>query len=213
MNLQSYIDATILRPDAKLSEFETLCQDANQYKFKAICVPPSMISFCKSKLSTSINLATVAGFPNGYQVLSTKLTEVNDLIQLGADEIDFVINRSLIANHQYDEIMEETKAWVSLCHNKNVCSKWIIEASTLNDEEIKNLCEIANEVKPSFVKTSTGVHGKATLENVKWMRKLLISSIQIKAAGGISDRKTATEFIEAGATRLGVSQYAHLIEV
>lgn len=211
MMIAPYIDATILKPDAVYSEYKTLCTDAENLGFAAVCVPPSMIAYCKNYISPQTKLATVAGFPNGYQLLSTKISEVNDLISAGADEIDFVINRSFLCNQEYDKIREETKSWIELCHEKDICSKWIIESSVLTNDKIHRLCDIANELKPSFVKTSTGVHGKAILENVQFLRTHLEMTIQIKAAGGISDKKTALQFIEAGATRLGVSQYLSIL--
>lgn len=212
MQLNQYIDATILNPSTKLIEYENLCCDAIKYQVATICVPPSLVEFCHRQLSDyNVKIASVVSFPNGYSLLNTKLNEIEDLIESGAVEIDFVINRSLLADNNYTTILEETKIIVDHCRQRGVVSKWIIEASILNENELLELCKIAEDVHPDFVKTSTGVHGKATIDNVKFLRNNLCSDIQIKASGGISTREQAVAFIEAGATRLGISNYKNII--
>jgi deoxyribose-phosphate aldolase len=212
MNLNQYIDATILSPSAKLEEYETLCCDAIKYQVAAICVPPTLVDFCHKHLADyNVTIASVVGFPNGYNMLNTKLNEIEDIIEAGAVEVDFVINRSLLADKNYDALHMEAKTIVDHCRMKNVLSKWIIEASILQEDELKKLCAIANDIKPDFVKTSTGVHGKARLEDVLFLRKNLYDSIYIKASGGISTREQALSFIEAGATRLGTSNYEAIL--
>lgn len=212
MNLYQYIDATILNPSAQLEEYESLCCDAIKYQVVAICVPPSLVQFCYRHLvDYNVKIASVVGFPNGYNLLNTKLNEIEDLIESGAEEIDFVINRSLLADRNYIALLEETQTIVDHCRRQNITTKWIIESSILQDDVLIELCKIANQVHPDFVKTSTGVHGKATLENVKFLRKNLCNEIQIKASGGISTREEAMAFINAGATRLGTSNYEKII--
>jgi deoxyribose-phosphate aldolase len=213
MELNQYIDATILNPSAKIEEYEALCCDAIKYNVAAICIPPSMVGFChRHLLDYGVKIASVVGFPNGYSLLNTKLNEIEDLIEVGAVEIDFVINRSFLADRNYTDILAETKMIVDHCRLKTVVSKWIIEASILQEDELKKICSIANDVKPDFVKTSTGVHGKARLEDVLFLRKNLYDSIHIKASGGISTREQAIAFVEAGATRLGTSHYELILK-
>jgi deoxyribose-phosphate aldolase len=212
MELNQYIDATILNPSARLEEYEALCCDAIKYKVAAICVPPSLVQFCHQHLSDyGVKIASIVGFPNGYNLLNTKLNEIEDLIESGAVEIDFVINRSLLADKNYTALQEETSIITNHCRLKGILSKWIIESSLLDESALLELCKIANEVHPDFVKTSTGVHGKATLENVKFLRTNLCAEIQIKASGGISTREQALAFVEAGATRLGTSNYEAIL--
>jgi deoxyribose-phosphate aldolase len=212
MQLSPYLDATKLKPDAKRQEFIELCQDSMTHNFPAICVPPFMIEFCKQELRSSpVKVATVIGFPAGYQTIPVKLFELKDAINRGADEIDYVVHRGYLSNNDFENIEEETLAWVDICKQSKVVSKWIIESSELTQDQILRLLALANQFKPDYVKTSTGVYGKAKLEDVQLFRKELIPEIKIKAAGGISSRDTAEKMIESGADRLGVSQYMNLV--
>lgn len=212
MLLNTSIDATILNPMATLVEYEALCCDAIKYQVATICVPPSLVEFCHNQLADyNIKVCSVVGFPNGYQMLNTKLNEISDLVEAGAVEIDFVINRALLSDKNFDAIMIETNTIIDHCKILGVTSKWIIEASILSEDDMKRICSIANDLKPDYVKTSTGVHGKARLEDVIFLRKNLYDSIQIKASGGIETREQAIDFIQAGASRLGTSKYEAIL--
>jgi len=211
--MNQYIDATILKPDASIEEYRSLCQDAKNYNFPAVCIPPFMIESCKQALiGSQVKVATVVGFPSGYQRISVKLFELKDAIIQGAEELDYLVHRGFLANNDWENIEEETLAWVDICREKNVISKWIIESSELTQSQILRLLEIANKHKPDYVKTSTGVYGKAKVDDVKLFRENLILEIKIKAAGGISNREMAKSLVLAGADRLGVSQYSNLLD-
>lgn len=210
--MNRYIDATILKPDARHEDYKALCKDARQYEFPAVCVPPYMVQDCAAWLHDStVKTATVIGFPAGYQSIPTKMYELKDAIDRGAQEIDYVIHRGHLANNDFENIEEETLAWVDICRQSGVASKWIIESSELTRDQIVRLLELANKFQPDYVKTSTGVYGKARLEDVELFRKELHLSIKIKAAGGIASKDYAQSLIDAGADRLGVSQYINLV--
>lgn len=206
MNLHSYIDATILRPDARIEEIEQLCDVSIEHQFAAVCVAPTHVPYVSQRLSnTSVQVCTVIGFPNGNTNTDVKIYETELMIALGATEIDFVLNRNLLADGDYTRIEEESKQIIERCRAKHIVSKWIIESSAIGSEELKQLCAIANRLNPTFVKTCTGFFGSARIDDVKKMRELLLPSIQIKASGGIKTREQALEFIACGANRIGTS--------
>lgn len=213
MNYASYIDATILNPKSTTEDYKKLALDAIHFSFPAICVAPYQIVYCKNIIKSSgTKLATVVGFPAGYQTIADKINELRNLIQLGADELDYVIHRGLLADKKFEEIEEELFVANNLCKESERELKWIIEASEIEEVDLLSLLHIANRIKPKYVKTSTGVYGKADLDQVALMRKMLLPEIHIKAAGGISDKATSKSFIEAGASRLGISNYKALVE-
>lgn len=212
-DLNNYIDATILDPKADSFAYSKLCNDAIAYNITAVCVPPFMVDTCRKILNTSnVKVATVVGFPSGYQTIPSKLYELKELIDRGAQEIDYVIHRGYLSDNDFENVEEETLSWISLCKDCGVISKWIIEASELSKEQFDRILQIANKFNPDFVKTSTGVFGKASLEIMKYMREHLDSKIKIKAAGGIVGRDIAIQYIEVGADRLGVSNYQSMLE-
>lgn len=208
MSINKYIDATNLKPDATQIEIDLLCMLAIQNQFAAVCVAPTFVAYIAPILANStVNVCTVIGFPNGYATSEVKLYETEQMIAQGAQEIDFVLNRTYLKSENFDAIEYESKLLVDYCKSKNVISKWIIESSAIEEKELLKLCEIANKINPDYVKTCTGFFGSARLEDVRTMRKALHSSIKIKASGGIKTLEQATEFIESGADRLGTSTF------
>lgn len=205
-SIAHFIDLTLLQPNASKEEILSLCQTAVSKKVAAVCVSPFYVSFVKKELAkTDIKTCTVIGFPNGNHTTKSKIAELKEAIDNGAEEIDFVINRNIVSNGDFNDIKIEAAYLIDLCKQKNITSKWIIETSCLSNEEIEQICEIANEIKPDFVKTSTGYFGGCTQDVVVLLRKVLDPSIKIKASGGIKTLDFALSLIQAGAERLGTS--------
>ncbi|MGB1204570.1 MAG: deoxyribose-phosphate aldolase [Chitinophagales bacterium] len=206
-NLANYIDHTILKAITTRQQIKTLCYEAIEYGFVAVCVPPCYLSRAKDYLKdTEIKVATVVGFPMGYSNSISKAEEALVAILEGADEIDMVANLSAIKEQAWEYVHKDIYRINLHCKNKKVKLKVIIEAALLTDEEIIKVCEICAACNVDFVKTSTGFHGTgAKLENVVLMRQHLPNHIKIKASGGIRTRSFALQLIEAGADRLGCS--------
>ncbi len=205
MTLNQYIDHTLLKPTANESDYLKLCSEALEYNFKAVCVPPTWVSFCKHILKNSdVLVATVIGFPLGYSLTSSKVNEVQNLIDLNVDEIDFVINISWVKSDKFDFVFEEFKALREA--SNGIVLKAILETGALTEPEIKKLCDLALKAKLDFVKTSTGFYETgARLSDVQLMKKQVGQLMQIKSSGGIKDYQTAKQFIDAGADRIGCS--------
>ncbi|HEY8363456.1 MAG TPA: deoxyribose-phosphate aldolase [Tissierellaceae bacterium] len=201
----SLIDHTLLKPDATSSMIESLCREAIENNFYAVCVNPCFVKFAKDLLKGSnVKVATVIGFPLGANTKEVKAFETEDAIKNGADEVDMVINIGALKNKDYDLVKEDIKSVVEAAKGKIV--KVIIETCLLTDDEKKKACELALEAGAHFVKTSTGFSsGGATVEDVKLMKSVVGDKMGIKASGGIRDLETARKMIEAGATRLGTS--------
>jgi deoxyribose-phosphate aldolase len=153
------------------------------------------------------------GFPLGQTTIASKVFETVDAIQNGADEIDYVINITELKDGNYDYIREEMRQIVAECRKANVISKVIFENCYLTQEEKEILCKIALEVKPDFIKTSTGFGtGGATLDDVKLMKSIVGDAVKVKAAGGVRDLETCMAMVEAGAERIGTSAAVKITE-
>ena len=172
------------------------------------------IKRCKKKLEGSpVHVGAAIGFPLGQTTLECKIFETKDAIEKGADEIDYVINVAELKNKNYDYIKKEMEEIVKICREAGKTSKVIFENCYLTDDEKRKVAEIAKEVKPDFIKTSTGFGtGGATVEDVKLMKSVVGDEVKVKAAGGIRDLKTALAMIEAGAERLGTSAGVAIVE-
>jgi len=214
MNINSYIDHTVLKPTTTLQEVEQLCQEAIKYQFAAVCVPPLFVKKAKELVAgTAVKVATVIGFPFGYSAIEAKVAETVLAIVDGADELDLVINISAIKNKDWQFLASEINAILPIIRNKNKVIKIIIESGILTDEEIITCCDLYGAAGVDFMKTSTGYAATgATVEAVALMRKHLADAVQIKASGGIKNYTFAKALIEAGATRLGCSSSIKIAE-
>lgn len=212
--LANMIDHTNLKAFADDAAFEKLCDEAKKYNFKMVAINPAQMVRCKKKLEGSpVHVGAAIGFPLGQTTLECKIFETKDAIEKGADEIDYVINVAELKNKNYDYIKKEMEEIVKICREAGKTSKVIFENCYLTDDEKRKVAEIAKEVKPDFIKTSTGFGtGGATVEDVKLMKSVVGDEVKVKAAGGIRDLKTALAMIEAGAERLGTSAGVAIVE-
>ena len=207
MNIAQYIDHTLLKPTATIQDLKKLCEEAQQYNFYAVCVPPPLVKNAKNALqSSNVKVATVIGFPFGYSIARAKLAEAQQAIQDGADELDVVINLVALKNKAWQYLELEMESIVEIAHQNNKLVKVIIESGILTDEEIIKCCEVYTKAGVDFLKTSTGYAEKgATIEAIQLMRQHLPSTIKIKASGGIRNFEQALQYVKAGADRLGCS--------
>lgn len=208
------IDHTLLKPDATKKQFEVLCAEARQYKFAMVAINPYPVSMCSELLDGSgVGVGAAISFPLGQLTIDEKVNETRSAIADGATEIDYVVNITKLKAGNQDYITEEMTRIVEVCRDANVVSKVIFENCYLTDEEKTTLANIAREVKPDFIKTSTGFGpGGATLTDVKLMKSIVGDDVQVKAAGGIRSLDDALAFVEAGATRIGTSSGVALVK-
>ncbi|MFC4722104.1 deoxyribose-phosphate aldolase [Geojedonia litorea] len=205
MDINSYIDHTLLRAGTTEREIIDLCNEAKQHGFYAVCVNSCYVPLAKQLLdNSSVKICTVVGFPFGAMATEAKAFEAKNAIKYGADEIDMVINIGLLKSKNYFGVLKDISD-VKIAIGKTPL-KVIIEISELSKNEIIKACEICLDAKVDFVKTSTGFSKSgATLTAVKIMKKTLRSKAKIKASGGIRDYETALKYIDAGADRIGTS--------
>lgn len=218
MELNKYIEHTLLKQDATRAEITKLLEEACQYSFLGVCVNPCNVSYAHQYLKDTnrndVKIVTVIGFPLGQATCESKVLETVDAIKNGADEIDMVINDGKLKDKDYDYIVDEISKVKSACQGRNL--KVIIETDLLTKEEIKIACELCIKGGANFVKTSTGfvkngVGAKA--EDVKLMYETVKDAgLQVKASGGIRDKEAALKMIEAGAVRLGTSSGVKIVE-
>jgi len=206
-SLNKYIDHTILKPTCLVADIEKLCTEAKQYDFAAVCVPPNFVKLAKEKLlGSTVQVATVIGFPFGYSATEAKIAEIILAMVDGADELDVVANISAIKNGDWSAIADEINHIMPIIRSKGKVVKIIIESGVLTDDEIIKCCDIYGIAGIDYLKTSRGYTEKgASVEAVKLFRKDLTDQVQIKASGGIRDYATAKLMIDAGATRIGCS--------
>lgn len=205
MKLNKFIDHTLLKQDASLTQIDQLLAEAKEYDFASVCVNPTWVARAAEVLKGSdVKVCTVVGFPLGANTPAVKAFETKDAVANGADEIDMVINVGALKSGNLELVEEDIRAVVEASGNKLV--KVIIEACLLTDSEKVMACQLAQKAGADFVKTSTGFStGGATVADVALMRQTVGPDMGVKAAGGARSYEDAVAFVEAGATRIGTS--------
>ena len=205
MELNKYIDHTLLKADATSADIKKICDEAIKYDFKSVCVNSCYTSLVKKSLeNSSVLVCTVVGFPLGAMSIKSKAFEAKTAIEDGADEIDMVINIGKLKEQDYDYVEKDIQAVRDATKGKVL--KVIIETCLLT-------CEISVKCGADFVKTSTGFStGGAKVEDVKLMKDTVADKAMVKASGGIHSREEALAMIENGADRIGASSGIKIVE-
>ena len=205
MNINQYIDHTLLKPTALIADIEKLCKEAITHNFYAVCINSCYVSYAKTILKNSpVKIASVIGFPLGANTEKSKIFEANDCVNLGASEVDMVLNIGLLKSGSY-QLVENEIYNIKKTIGSNTL-KVIFENCFLTNDEKITACKIALNAGADFIKTSTGFGtGGATIDDVKLMKNTVKNQIKIKASGGIRNFETAKEYLNLGVSRIGTS--------
>lgn len=208
-DVASIIDHTLLKPEATPEQFRALVNEAAELGTYSVCVSPSALPI---EVPESMHIATVVGFPSGAVKPEIKAAEAARAVADGAEEVDMVINIPLAIEGRSKDLQAEIQAVRDAIPGKVL--KVIIESAALSDDAIVLACKAAAAAQADFVKTSTGFHpaSGASVHAVKLMRETVGDKLGVKASGGIRTAKDALAMIEAGATRLGLSSSAKILE-
>lgn len=203
--LVSYIDHTLLKPDATPEQIKELSQEAEENNFKAVCINPGYVSLAAEILKgTGVAVATVIGFPLGATTSRIKGAETAEAVENGAGELDVVLNIGRLKAGDSGYVLADLRQVVQSAQGRPV--KVIIETALLTDNEKVKACQLAVEAGAAFVKTSTGfAKGGATVTDVQLMRQTVGPKVGVKASGGIRDLAALKAMVAAGANRIGTS--------
>lgn len=205
MQLNQYIDHTLLKATATTHDIITLCKEATHYHFKAVCVNSSYVPLAVKEVKNHNTLvAAVVGFPLGAMATESKVAEAKNCIKAGADEIDMVINIGFLKSGLHDAFLKDISEVKKAIGPHTL--KVILETCYLTDEEITLSSTIAVQAGANYIKTSTGFGtGNATPHDIQLIKSAIGNKAKIKASGGIRDKKTAIQYINMGVHRIGTS--------
>lgn len=212
MELNNYIEHTLLNSNATMTDIKRLCAEAVDNGFNAVCIPPFFVKAASQYLKdTSIKLTTVVGYPMGYHAVPVKVEEAKRAIDEGADEIEVVINTAAVKDSNWSHVRNDIDSVTTTARLKGKKIKIILEVSLLERAEIEQICTICSEFQVDAIKTSTGMQGKGTtLDDIAFLKQV-VQSMDIVAAGGIHSNEFAMDLINAGAHRLGTSSGLKLV--
>jgi deoxyribose-phosphate aldolase len=200
------IDHTLLKPEATREQVLAICSEALRFGFATVCVQPCWAALAVQALrGTDTKVDIPVGFPQGAVLTSVKRFEAAELVKLGVAELDMVLNVSMLKSGERQYVENDIRAVAQAAHQGGAILKVILETSLLNREEKVLACELSLAAGADFVKTSTGLVGGATAEDVMLMRSVVGERIGVKASGGIRSAADMRNMVSAGANRIGTS--------
>ncbi|MCL6480663.1 MAG: deoxyribose-phosphate aldolase [Firmicutes bacterium] len=213
-DLAPLIDHTLLKPEATRDDIERLCQEALRFGFASVVVNPWYVPLAAERVRGSrVRVCTVVGFPLGATLPQVKLYETEQVLKLGAEEVDMVLNLGALKSGQDEVVESDIRSVVEACHRGGATCKVILETALLTLEEKVRACLASKHAGADFVKTSTGFGpGGATAEDVALMRCVVGPEMGVKAAGGIRSLEELRRMVAAGATRIGASASVRILE-
>jgi deoxyribose-phosphate aldolase len=199
------IDHTLLRPDVVPAQIEALCEEAVEYGFASVCLPPIYVPRALELLyGSAVKTCSVVGFPCGYNSLQQKITETAELVSQGVEELDVVLHLGHLLAGNLNRVEEELARLVLAAQSALV--KVIIECCYLSPAQMRQVTELVALSGAAFVKTSTGFGPTgAKVGDVRLLTQTAAGRIGVKAAGGIRDLADCVAMLAAGATRIGSS--------
>lgn len=212
INPAPFIDHTLLKADATESQIRQLCEEAVEYGFASVCIPPAYVGLCADLLyGSEVRVGTVAGFPLGYVSSRVKAFETAEAVALGAQEVDMVIHVAQAMTGRFDLVRDDVREVARAAGDATV--KVILECCYLDQAGKRGAAEAAIDGGAGYVKTSTGFGpGGATLEDVSLLARVADDRAGVKAAGGIRDWAFCRDLLQAGATRIGASAGVAIVD-
>jgi deoxyribose-phosphate aldolase len=213
-DVAALIDHTLLRPEASRDDILRLCAEAVEFGFASVCINPTWVSTAAAAVrGSSVKVCTVVGFPLGVTLPAVKMFEAEEVVKLGAQEVDMVMNVGALKSGDDELVEQDIRGVVQACRRGGALTKVILECALLTDEEKVRASCLAQRAGADFVKTSTGFGpGGATAHDVELMRLAVGPEMGVKAAGGIRSYEDVKAMVSAGATRIGASASVRIMQ-
>ena len=211
--LAKTIDHSLLKPELTETEVIAGCELAKHYHVASVCAKPCHVALAALLLAGSdVAVGTVVGFPHGNSTTSVKVAEARQAMADGAAELDMVINIGELRSGHTDYVLDEIRAVVAAAAGRALV-KVIFENAYLTDEQKVAACRLSEQAGADFVKTSTGFAPTgATVEDIRLMRASVSPHVQVKAAHGVRTLAATLAMIDAGATRVGATATATILD-
>ena len=208
------IDHSLLRPELDLEFVRDGVELARRYGVASATVRPADVAFAVELLEGSdVFVSTVVGFPHGSSATETKAFEAERAVELGAREVDMVLNIGRLRSGRADEVREDIAAVVAVAQAKGAIVKVIFENAYLDDAQKELACGLSEEAGAAYYALGQYVDfSGATIEDLKLMRRCVGPHVQVKAAGGVRTLDALLEVMAVGVTRIGATATETILE-
>lgn len=212
--LAARIDHAFLRVNsqADVASLRQVADETLKYGLRCLCLPPVLAGTVKRHFP-AVRVSAVIAYPLGMETIGAKIFAIQEMVELGVEEVDVVYDLFALANGNWAKLREEAQRLGKYTADANVFHKAIIETPILNEEQIRCAAEILLESKIDCIKTSTGYEREPTsLDHVKLLRKVVGARKQIKASGGIRSFYNMRAMLDSGADIIGTSNPVQILE-
>ena len=213
--LASVIERTVLHPTLRIEVLDKAIQEAIQFNLAGLCVPPFWVKKTKRDLeSHPLTLATVVGFPFGYQRTESKLAEIETALQDGATDLQVSLNTSALFSPSASWIKIELAKCATAVHARQATLTVIIEGSLLEDEQIRDCCKASADAGADFIKNASGfltgpLVTSSLLHQITLFRNYIPSTVGLKACGKIHSHSEAAQILKVGAEKICIDGPVH----
>ena len=204
MNLNQYIEHTLVKADCSAAEIEQKCQEALTEGFYAVCIPPYHVKRAHRTLNgTPVKIVSVVGYPFGYAPTPVKVAEIMKVIEYGADEIDAAINISAIKSEDWNYVRNDIDSMSTAVRIRGKVIKFILQIDLLTLVEMEKLASICQEMQIGYITIATALlKEESLLKTVQLLKEILPSNVKIKIAGQIKTLSLVERLLAGGVDRL-----------
>jgi deoxyribose-phosphate aldolase len=188
-----------------VAQLKQAVAETKEYGFRSLCVPPVLAGTVKRN-HPELTVGAVVAYPLGLETLAAKVFAIQELIELGVDEVDVVYDLFALVNGNLAKLEQEATRLGEMTSKAGVLQKAIIETPILDDEQLRAVCEMLRDSPVDCIKTSTGYGREPTSpDHVRLIRQVVGTRKLVKAAGGISNLYQMRAMLDAGADIIGTS--------
>jgi len=212
--INKFIELTNLDPVITDRDIDSIINQAQEYDFQAICIPPFWVKKATRELNDwEISVATTVGFPYGYNMAETKMEEIKNALNNGAVELDIVFNYSAFKSQMTWPKIELSR-FAEVIHQKEGLFKLVIDTSILNEEEMEEIALVGKDAGVDYITISTGLSGDPiNIKHVQLLHNLVSPKVGIKALSEINSYEQAKLFISSGVDRLGITDGIKIMQI
>ncbi len=206
------INQMLLRPDATAAQVRQICGEARHFGFASVCVTSPWVSLAVRELrGAKARVAAVIGYPHGSTLTPVKLAEAEQVLKLGACELEMVIHPGALNSGQLDEVYSEIRLFAQQAHGAGAKAKVVVEMALLAEEQKVMACALARLGGADDVKTSADLGSVVASDDIALAHRIIGGELGIEAAGGVDSQVRVREMITAGATRVGTGAGAAIM--
>jgi deoxyribose-phosphate aldolase len=212
LDLARHIQSTLISNSVTHAQWQAHIDDCLKNNFHAAMIPPCWVRETAALLRGSgIRTASFIDFPLGTMTTSGKAFETRRLVEDGVEEIDLMPNVGFLLSGMDREYFADIQSVVKAA--EGIPIKIMLELALLNEAQRERAVQLSINAGVAYLKNaSSGAVGRATPEQIRWLRQHAPDPVRIKASGGIKTVQHVRDLLQAGADLVGTSAGTRIMQ-